>query len=153
MIQCQFPMMRTKTYMAKREEVARTWHPMDAQGQVLGRLASKIAVILRGKHKPIYTPHVDCGDGVVVVNAEKIQVSGGKLKAKLYQRYSGYPSGLKFESLERLLARRPTEVLRRAVIGMLPKNPLGRRQARRLRIYAGARHPHAAQLNVKASSP
>lgn len=144
-------MIRLRTYMAKPEELTRTWHQIDAEGKILGRLATQIAVILRGKHKPIYTPHVDCGDGVVVVNAEKIKVSGSKLKTKYYQRFSGYPSGLKFESLERLLSRRPTEVLRRAVTGMLTKNPLGRKQARHLRIYAGPRHPHAAQIKAKAS--
>ena len=138
--------MRPKTFMAKHDEVVRNWHLIDAQGEVLGRLASRVALLLRGKHKPIYTPYVDCGDSVVVVNAEKVQVTGAKLQTKLYRRYSGYPGGLKEESLERLLARRPTEALHRAVIGMLPKNPLGRRMAKKLHLYAGATHPHGGQL-------
>jgi large subunit ribosomal protein L13 len=132
--------------MAKHDDVVRGWHLIDAQGQVLGRLASRIALLLQGKHKPIYTPHVDCGDQVVVVNAEKVQVTGAKLQTKVYQRYSGYPGGLKEETLERLLARRPTEPLRRAVTGMLPKNPLGRRMAKKLHLYAGSTHPHGGQL-------
>ena len=142
-------MIRSRTFVAKPEEVTRTWHLIDANGQVLGRLATRIAVLLRGKHKPIFTPHVDCGDPVVVVNAEKIKVSGNKMKTKIYQRYSGYPSGLKSEPLERLLARRPTEVIRRAVVGMLPHNPLGRQAVRKLRVYAGPNHPHQAQVAGK----
>ena len=122
------------------------WHLIDAEGQTLGRLATQVAVLLRGKHKPIFTPHVDCGDEVVIVNAEKIHVSGAKLETKIYQRFSGYPSGLKNEPLGRLLTRRPTEAVRRAVVGMLPKGPLGRQVARKLRIYAGPTHPHGAQL-------
>ena len=116
----------TKTYMAKEAEVTRKWHLIDADGQILGRLAVKVADILRGKNKPIFTPHVDCGDGVIIINAEKIKVTGIKMTDKKYQRYSGYPSGRKEESLERLLDRRPTAVLEKAVKGMLPKNPLGR---------------------------
>ena len=122
---------------------------MDAEGQILGRLAARAATLLRGKHKPIFTPHVDCGDGVIVVNAQKIRVTGTKLDTKIYQRYSGYPGGLKKEPLRRLLTRRPTEVVRRAVVGMLPGNPLGRCAARRLRIYAGADHPHGSQLKAQ----
>lgn len=139
-------MMRAQTFMAKHPDVVRGWHLINAQGEVLGRLASRIALLLQGKHKPIYTPHVDCGDSVVVVNAEKIRVTGAKLQTKIYQRYSGYPSGLKKETLERLLARRPTEPLRRAVVGMLPKNPLGRSMVKKLHLYAGSTHPHAGQL-------
>ena len=142
-------MIRSRTFVAKPEEVTRTWHLIDANGQVLGRLATRIAVLLRGKHKPIFTPHVDCGDAVVVVNAEKIKVSGNKMKTKIYQSFSGYPSGLKSEPLERLLARRPTEVIRRAVVGMLPHNPLGRQAVRKLRVYAGPNHPHQAQVAGK----
>lgn len=141
-------MVASKTFMAKRGEVARKWHVLDAEGQVLGRLAVQTAHLLRGKHKPIFTPHIDCGDGVVVVNAEKVRLTGLKLQTKLYKRYSGYPSGLKTETADRLLHRRPTEVIHRAVVGMLPKNPLGRQVARRLRVYAGPTHPHQAQLEV-----
>jgi len=139
-------MIRTRTYTAKPHEVSRQWHLIDAEGQILGRLAVQIATLLRGKQKPIFTPHVDCGDGVIVINAQKIRVSGNKLDTKIYQRFSGYPSGLKKEPMRRLLNRRPTEVVRRAVIGMLPHNPLGREVARHLRIYAGPNHPHASQV-------
>ena len=139
-------MIGQKTFQLKPSEVTRKWHLVDAQGQVLGRLATQVAILLRGKHKPTFTPHVDCGDGVVVINAQKIRVTGTKLKTKIYQRYSGYPSGLKKEPLERLLARRPTEVIRHAVVGMLPGGPLGRQVARHLRIYAGPKHPHEPQV-------
>ena len=142
-------MIRARTYTAKQQEVARQWHLLDAEGQVLGRLSTQIAKLLRGKHKPTFTPHVDCGDGVVVINAEKIQVTGNKPNSKVYRRYSGYPSGLKEESLRHLLLRRPTEVVRRAVIGMLPSNPIGRQAARRLKIYAGKEHPHGGQLHLQ----
>lgn len=135
-----------KTYMAKHSEVTRKWHLIDADGQILGRLAVKVADILRGKNKPIFTPHVDCGDGVIIINAEKIKVTGTKLTEKKYQRYSGYPSGRKEEPLERLLSRRPTAVLEKAVKGMLPKNSLGREIYRRLKVYAGTKHPHAGQM-------
>lgn len=132
--------------MAKRGEVVRAWHVMDADGQVLGRLATRAAHLLRGKHKPLFTPHIDCGDGVIVVNAEKVRLTGNKMETKTYQRYSGYPGGLKVEPVRRLLTRRPTEVVTRAVEGMLPKNPMGRQLARRLRVYAGPKHPHIAQM-------
>lgn len=145
-------MLRPRTYVAKASELSRQWHLIDAEGQVLGRLAVRVATLLRGKHKPVYTPHVDCGDGVVVVNASKIRVTGTKLESKVYQRYSGYPSGLKKEPLGRLLSRRPTEVIRHAVVGMLPSNPLGRQVARHLKIYPGATHPHAGQLKVLSLS-
>lgn len=152
-----FPMataiLRPKTHMAKHAEIPRRWHLIDAEDKILGRLAAQAAHLLRGKHKPVFTPHVDCGDGVVVINAEKIRVTGNKLKTKQYQRYSGYPSGLKKEPLESLLRRRPAEVVRRAVAGMLPKNSLGRRVARRLRVYPGAEHRHKAQLAGTGSSP
>ncbi len=140
-------MIQLKTAVPKPQEIIRRWHVMDAKGQILGRLASQAAVLLRGKHKPLFSPHVDCGDGVIVVNAEKIRVSGAKEKTKIYRRYSGYPSGLKLEPLGHLLARRPTEVVRRAVAGMLPKNPLGRHTLRRLKVYVGPTHPHQGQLS------
>ncbi len=140
--------MGPRTFVAKEAEILRKWHLVDAEGQILGRLATRVATLLRGKGKPSFTPHVDGGDAVVVVNAEKIRVTGNKLKDKIYQRYSGYPSGLKNEALGHLLARRPTEVLRRAVTGMVPHNPLGRGALRRLKIYAGPQHPHAAQLKT-----
>lgn len=138
-------MLRTRTYTAKENEVSRNWHLLDAEGQVLGRLATRAAELLRGKHKTLFTPHVDCGDGVIVINAGKIRVTGTKLDTKTYQSYSGYPSGLKREPLRRLMNRRPTEAVHRAIVGMLPKNPIGRQAARRLRIYPGASHPHTGQ--------
>jgi large subunit ribosomal protein L13 len=134
-----------KTYNAKPGEVAREWYLVDADGQTLGRLATRIADTLRGKRKPRYTPHVDTGDFVIVVNAEKIAVTGNKLHQKRYYRHSGYPGGLRTRTLREQLDRRPTEVLRVAVKGMLPKNRLARRQLTKLKIYAGPEHPHAAQ--------
>lgn len=134
-----------KTYNAKPGEVAREWYVVDADGQTLGRLATRIADTLRGKRKPQYTPHVDTGDFVVVVNADKIAVTGRKLDQKRYYRHSGYPGGLRSRTLREQLERRPTEVLRAAVKGMLPKNRLARRQLTKLKIYAGPEHPHAAQ--------
>jgi large subunit ribosomal protein L13 len=134
-----------KTYNAKPGEVAREWYLVDADGQTLGRLATRIADTLRGKRKPQYTPHVDTGDFVIVVNAEKIAVTGNKLDQKRYYRHSGYPGGLRTRTLREQLDRRPTEVLRVAVKGMLPKNRLARRQLTKLKIYAGPEHPHAAQ--------
>lgn len=136
--------------MAKPNKVERRWHVLDAQGQILGRLAVRAAVLLRGKHKALYTPAVDCGDTVVVINAQAIRVTGNKAKQKVYERYSGYPSGLKQETLEKLLVRRPTEVVRRAVVGMLPHNTLGRGQAKRLRVYVGGTHPHQAQVSTES---
>ena len=133
------------SYMPKPGEVAAQWHVVDATDQVLGRLASRIAMILQGKNKPTYTPHVDTGDFVVVVNAEKIAVTGKKLDDKLYHRHSGYPGGLKSRPLRDELERRPTEVLRKAVKGMLPRNRLARAQIRKLKVYAGPEHPHEAQ--------
>jgi large subunit ribosomal protein L13 len=134
-----------KTWNAKPGEVERRWHLVDAEGQTLGRLATRIADVLRGKDKPQYTPHVDTGDFVVVVNAEKIAVTGKKLDDKIYYRHSGYPGGLRSRTLREELDRRPTEVLRRAVKGMLPKNRLARAQLTKLKIYAGSEHPHEAQ--------
>ena len=134
-----------KTWNAKPGEIERQWRLVDAEGQTLGRLATRIADTLRGKDKPQYTPHVDTGDFVVVVNAEKIAVTGKKLDDKMYHRHSGYPGGLRSRSLREQLERRPTEVLRKAVKGMLPRNRLGRAQLQKLKIYAGPEHPHGAQ--------
>jgi large subunit ribosomal protein L13 len=134
-----------KTYSAKPGEITREWYLVDAEGKTLGRLATQIADTLRGKRKPQYTPHVDTGDFVIVVNAEKIQVTGNKLDQKRYYRHSGYPGGLRSRTLREQLDRRPTEVLRVAVKGMLPKNRLARQQITKLKIYAGPEHPHEAQ--------
>ncbi len=134
-----------KTWTAKPGEIERQWHLVDAEGQTLGRLATRIADTLRGKDKPQFTPHVDTGDFVVVVNAEKVAVTGKKLDDKRYYRHSGYPGGLRSRSLREQLDRRPEEVIRMAVKGMLPRNRLGRAQLRKLKIYAGPEHPHAAQ--------
>ncbi len=138
-----------RTYVAKNEEVGRTWdrewHVVDARGKRLGRMASEIAVILQGKHKPIYTPHVDTGDYVIVVNAEKIDLSGEKWDKKMFRRHSGYIGGLKEISYRRLIERRPTLPVREAVRRMLPKSKLGRRMLRKLKVYEGPHHPHDAQ--------
>jgi large subunit ribosomal protein L13 len=134
-----------KTWNAKPGEIERRWYLVDAEGQTLGRLATQIADTLRGKRKPQYTPHVDTGDFVVVVNAEKIAVTGTKLDDKLYYRYSGYPGGLRSRPLRDELERRPTEVIRKAVKGMLPRNRLARQQLTKLKVYAGPEHPHEAQ--------
>lgn len=141
-----------KTLMAKNTDVTRSWHMIDAKDKILGRLATVIASLLKGKHKTDITPHVDCGDAVIVVNAEKIKVTGNKLEGKLYKRYSGYPGGLRQEPLGHLLERRPTDVLRHAVKGMLPKNKLGTRMLKRLKIYAGDKHPHEAQLKAESKA-
>ena len=135
----------TKTWNAKPGEVQRRWYLVDAEGQTLGRLATRIADTLRGKDKPEYTPYIDTGDFVVVVNAEKVAVTGKKLDEKLYHRHSGYPGGLKTRTLREQLDRRPTEVIRKAVKGMLPRNKLARAQIGKLKIYAGPQHPHEAQ--------
>jgi large subunit ribosomal protein L13 len=137
--------MTMKTYVATPADRERSWVLVDAEGQTLGRLATQIADILRGKRKPTYTPHCDVGDFVVVVNAEKISVTGNKRAEKLYHRHSGYPGGLKSRTLEQMLDRRPEEVLRLAVKGMLPRNRMARKQITKLKIYAGPEHPHAAQ--------
>jgi large subunit ribosomal protein L13 len=134
-----------KTYVATPQRRERHWLLVDAEGQTLGRLSTQIADALRGKRKPEYTPHVDTGDFVVVVNAEKVAVTGNKRAAKRYYRHSGYPGGLKSRTLGEQLARRPEEVIRRAVRGMLPRTRLGRKQLTKLKIYAGPEHPHAAQ--------
>jgi large subunit ribosomal protein L13 len=134
-----------RTYNAKPGEIERVWYVVDADGRTLGRLATQIADTLRGKTKPQFTPHVDTGDFVVVVNAEKINVTGNKLDQKRYYRHSGYPGGLRSRSLREQLDRRPEEVLRAAVKGMLPKNRLARQQINKLKIYAGPEHPHGPQ--------
>lgn len=134
-----------KTYVAKEQESPKKWVLVDAESKVLGRLASQIAIRLRGKHKPIFTPHADTGDFVVVINADKVSLTGSKLDQKLYYRHSGYMGGLKKISAKRLLEKKPEEVLRLAVKRMLPKNSLGRRQLKKLKIYAGPDHPHEAQ--------
>ena len=134
-----------KTFSAKAHEVTRDWYVVDASDKVLGRLASRIALRLRGKHKAEYTPHVDTGDYIIITNAEKIKVTGNKVKQKLYYRHSEYPGGIKSESFEKLLARNPARVIELAIKGMLPKNPLGREMFRKLKVYAGNEHPHTAQ--------
>lgn len=134
-----------KTPVAKRENIERKWYVIDAEGKILGRLATKVAEILMGKHKPIYTPNVDTGDFVIVVNADKIKVTGKKLMEKIYYRHSGYLGGLKEETLFSLLNRKPEFVIRHAVWGMLPKNRLGRKMLKKLKVYRGPAHPHQAQ--------
>lgn len=134
-----------KTFSAKREAVSRDWYVVNAEGKILGRLASEIARRLRGKHKPVYTPHVDTGDFVIVVNAGKVRLTGSKLRDKFYYRHSGYPGGLKQTSAGKMLQEKPGEVLRLAVRGMLPKNSLGRAMLKKLRIYTGSDHCHEAQ--------
>ena len=137
--------MNTKTYSLREGEIDRQWFVVDATDQTLGRLASRVARVLEGKHKPSYTPNLDSGDHVIVLNASHIAVTRDKLESKVYVRHSGYPQGLREETLGHLLERRPEEVLRRAVKGMLPHNRLGAQQLRKLKIYAGADHPHQAQ--------
>ncbi|MBQ6876258.1 MAG: 50S ribosomal protein L13 [Lachnospiraceae bacterium] len=134
-----------KTFMASPATIDRKWYVVDAQGQTLGRLASEVAKVLRGKNKPIYTPHVDCGDYVVIVNADKIVVTGKKLDQKIYYHHSGWVGGLKETTLREMLQKKPEQVVELAVKGMLPKGPLGRQMYTKLHVYAGAEHPHAAQ--------
>lgn len=134
-----------KTYSAKPHEIEQQWYLVDADGQTLGRLATQIANILRGKTKPEFTPHVDCGDFVIVVNAEKVKVTGNKEEDKVYYRHSGYPHGFKQETLHHLRERRPEAIIERAVRGMLPHTRLGDRQFTKLKVYAGSQHPHDAQ--------
>ncbi|MFB0533454.1 MAG: 50S ribosomal protein L13 [Anaerolineae bacterium] len=134
-----------KTYTVRKGDIKREWYVVDAQGKTLGRLASEIAKILLGKNKPVYVPHLDCGDYVIVVNAEKVRVTGKKLDQKFYYRHSGYPGGLKSINLRGQLQKHPTRVLEAAVRGMLPKNRLGRAMIKKLKVYAGDSHPHQAQ--------
>jgi large subunit ribosomal protein L13 len=138
-----------RTYQQKPSEVRRRWFVVDAQGKVLGRLASQVAAILRGKHKPTFTPHVDGGDFVVVVNAEKVRLTGRKLERKVYYWHTGYPGGIKSATAGQLLQTKPEELFRLAVARMLPKTPLGRRMLRKLKVYRGPDHPHAAQQPEK----
>ncbi len=137
------------TISAKPHEVKRDWFQVDAEGQVLGRIATEIARRLRGKHKAIYTPHVDTGDYIVVTNAEKVTVTGQKYKDKMYHHHTGFPGGLKSTNFEKLQARNPVKIIELAVKGMLPKNALGREMFRKLKVYAGSEHPHTAQQPIK----
>ena len=134
-----------KTYDAKKGEVDRAWHVVDAESKVLGRLATRVADVLRGKHKPIFTPYVDAGDFVVVINAEKVHLTGTKMENKKYYRHSGYPGGLKVTTHAELLRKNPEAIIMNAVKGMLPKTKLGRQQLKKLKVYAGKDHPHQAQ--------
>ena len=134
-----------KTYVAKKEDIKRQWYLVDAKDKILGRLASKIATILRGKHKAIFTPYIDTGDGVIVINASRIRVTGRKLKQKVYRRYSGYQGGLREVTLENMLAKKPQTVIELAVKRMLPGGPLGRDTLKKLKVYADDKHPHQAQ--------
>ena len=133
------------TYTPKASEIERTWHVVDAEGLVLGRMCTEVARILRGKHKPVFAPHMDMGDHVIIVNASKIVMTSGEADAKTIYTYSGYPGGLKSESYQNLLDRKPADAIRRSVAGMLPKGPLGRQMIKKLKVYAGPEHPHAAQ--------
>ena len=137
--------MSTKSFIAKPAEVERKWYVIDAEGQNLGRMASQIAMILRGKNKPTYTPHVDCGDYVIVINAEKVAVTGKKRKEKIYKRHTGYPGGLRETTFEEMMVKHPTEVVRHAIKGMMPNGKLGRQMYKKLKVYAGPEHEHAAQ--------
>ncbi len=137
------------TYSAKKEDIKRSWHVVDANGKTLGRIASVVASVLKGKNKPIYTTHVDTGDFVIVVNADKIHLTGKKLDQKVYYRHSGYPGGLKSITAGRLLKTKPEDVLKKAVEGMLPKTQLGKHMLSKLKVYAGDRHPHSAQRPVE----
>jgi large subunit ribosomal protein L13 len=137
-----------KTYQPKKEELEHQWYVVNAEGKILGRLATKLADLLRGKTKPTYTPHLDTGDFVVVVNAGKVTLTGKKMKDKIYYHHTGHPGGIKEINAEKLLAKKPTEMIRMAVKGMLPKNSLGRQMLRKLKVYPGPNHPHEAQRPV-----
>ena len=137
------------TFMQKKEEIKRDWYVIDADGQTLGRVAAKVAHVLRGKHKPTFTPHVDCGDFVIVTNASKIVLTGNKLDDKMYYNHSGYPGGLRERTARTMKENYPVEMMERAIKGMLPKGRLGRQMYRKLFVYAGAEHPHAAQKPVE----
>ena len=134
-----------RTYSPKASEITRAWHVIDAEGLVLGRLCTEAARLLRGKHKPVFAPHMDTGDHVVIVNADKVVLTSGKADTHLVHRYSGYPGGLKTETYGQLLTRKPDDAIRRSVRGMLPKGPLGRQMIKKLKVYAGPDHPHIAQ--------
>ena len=137
------------TYLAKKSEIERSWYVIDAAGKPLGRVATQAAVLLRGKHKATFTPNVDCGDHVIIINAEKAVLTGNKLNQKMYYHHTGYIGGLKETKYRKLLAEKPEFAIRRAVVGMLPKGPLGRQMAKKLKVYAGPNHDHAAQKPVK----
>ncbi|MEZ5258523.1 MAG: 50S ribosomal protein L13 [Ilumatobacteraceae bacterium] len=133
------------TYSPKASEIDRAWHVVDADGMVLGRVCTEVARVLRGKHKPVFAPHMDMGDHVIIVNADKVVLTSGKADSRMVHRYSGYPGGLKSETYGNLLGRKPAEAIRLSVKGMLPKGPLGRQQIKKLKVYAGPDHPHGAQ--------
>lgn len=134
-----------KSYTAKPSDIERKWYVVDAEGKTLGRLATEVATVLRGKHKPTFTPHMDCGDYVIVVNAEKVDVTGKKRKEKVYKRHTGYPGGLREITFEKLLEKKPEEIVRHAVKGMMPKGRLGRQMYKKLKVYTGPEHNHQAQ--------
>lgn len=137
------------TFMEKKENVERKWYVIDAEGEILGRLATKVATVLRGKHKPTYTPHVDCGDYVIVINASKVKLTGNKLEDKMYYNHSGYTGGLRERNAQTMLDKYPEEMIERAVKGMLPKGPLGRKMAKKLFVYAGPEHEQQAQKPIE----
>ena len=141
-----------RTYSIKKSEIMRNWHVVDASGQTLGRLASEVAQLLKGKHKPIYSRHMDTGDFVIVINAAKIRVTGNKPTKKIYYRHTGYPGGLKTRTYEQMMEKFPTRVIEHAVKGMLPKNPLGRAMYRKLKVYDGPNHPHQAQIKGQSAA-
>lgn len=134
-----------RTYSPKASEITRAWHVIDAEGMVLGRICTEAARVLRGKHKPMFAPHMDTGDHVIIVNADKVVLTSGKAQSRLVHRYSGYPGGLKSETYGSLLGRKPDDAIRGSVRGMLPKGPLGRQMIKKLKVYAGPEHPHTAQ--------
>jgi len=134
-----------KTYTPKSSEITREWHIVDAEGMVVGRMATEVARLLRGKHKPTYSPHIDTGDHVIIINADKVIMTGDKAAKKQIYRHSGYPGGIKSETFDKFLARKPADAVRRTVRGMVPKGPLGRQQMSKLKVYAGPEHPHHAQ--------
>ena len=138
-----------KSFIAKPHEVERKWYVVDAEGKTLGRVASQVAAVLRGKNKPTFTPHVDCGDYVIVINAEKVEVTGKKRKEKVYKHHTGYPGGLRETTFDKLIAKKPEDVIRHAVKGMMPKGKLGRQMYKKLKVYAGPEHAHAAQKPEK----
>lgn len=138
-----------KSFIAKPHEVERKWYVVDAEGKTLGRVASQVATVLRGKNKPTFTPHVDCGDYVIVINAEKVEVTGKKRKEKVYKHHTGYPGGLRETTFDKLIAKKPEEIIRHAVKGMMPKGKLGRQMYKKLKVYAGPEHDHSAQKPEK----
>ncbi|MEI6402540.1 MAG: 50S ribosomal protein L13 [Actinomycetota bacterium] len=142
-----------RTYSPKASEITRAWHVIDAEGMVLGRLCTEVARVLRGKHKPVFAPHMDMGDHVVIVNADKVVLTSGKANSEMVHRYSGYPGGLKSETYGNLLGRKPADAIKLSVRGMLPKGPLGRQMITKLKVYAGPDHPHAAQSPVALDLP